>query len=141
MIFITIQGINKGGEHTSLLNNEFVSGEVKNEYISNLLTFINKNNINANVDNTFTFMDNKYFCTLPHPTKDVYNRTRLAMLWWDKYAKSNLKDSIEKMGLDYNLFKERFDSFLKTKDSKNFSVAKVGIFAGILAFIAWLILH
>lgn len=124
MIFITIQGVEKGGAHESVLNAKKIEGEEKENEIAKLLNFINQNKINANKRFIGRFGD-KYFCTLTHPQKDIYGRGRLAMIYWDKdESEENIKQSLKIAGLSYEDFKLQFDEAtkkdLKLKSNNNY---------------------
>lgn len=123
MIFITIQGAGQGGKHESVKDGKKLDELAWNDEISRLLNFIDKNNIDAN-DEVFTQIGTQYFCTQAHPLKDIYGRTRLAMLWWDENESlENLKLNLELMGLNDDEFIKNFEAFKQGQKNQAFENA------------------
>lgn len=117
MVFITIQGAGQGGKHDRIKDGKKLDDLAWNDEISKLLNFIDKNNIDAN-DEVFTQIGTQYFCTQAHPLKDIYGRTRLAMLWWDENENlESLKLNLELMGLNYNEFVKKFEKFKQQNEA------------------------
>lgn len=136
MIFITIQGTGSDGKHESIKDGAMLSGAMQQDEISKLLNFIKINKINANIDNVFVYKQGKYFCTMPHNIKDSNNRVRLAMILWENCDNNTIKENLGKMGLDYNIFMQRYNNFRMRKN------IKIGaLIAIVLAFIAYIFSH
>ncbi|ECL3536567.1 hypothetical protein MMU55_000489 [Campylobacter jejuni] len=135
MIFVTIQGCDNNGKHESAENGKIIKDDYQQEKINKLLIFLNTHNINAN-EEIFIKVGNYFFCTLIHPKKDIYNRQRLAMVWWDEHANNTeIKHTLESMGLSYESFFEKFKEFQKNKNKKKLVNASILILVLIVILI------
>ena len=127
MIMITIQGKEYGGEHVTAIDGRLVYDEEQQKVIDAIYSKLNNSNKNDKIKK----IDNKeYVIFMNHPEKDIYGRSRKAIVVMDvNYDESIVKNTIELMGLDYNILKKEINDYHKSIEENRKKIG-VGTFIG-----------
>ncbi|MEI0485145.1 hypothetical protein [Brachyspira intermedia] len=130
MIMITIQGKEYGGEHVTAIDGRLVYDEEQQKVIDAIYSKLNNSNKNDRIKK----IDNKeYVIFMNHPEKDIYGRSRKAIVVMDvNYDESIVKDTLKIMGLDYTILKKEINNYnnIKNRNKKIVGTGAVAIALG-----------
>lgn len=107
MIIASIQNKASNEEHTVAKNGVILSGNEKIECLREIGNSIGALTIRDEEEKCIYAGNGRYFCFIYHPEKDHINRTRTALVLFDKnISNEECRPTIEVMGLDWNKFCE-----------------------------------